>query len=237
MNEKKDTMIKDAIILCLITVILGAILAGVYSITKKPIEDAQAKANAEACEAVVAEGDKVIADTIATGGAITFMKTHTLSNKEATEDTDPQEILSNYVEIKEIHRTENGGMVFIADALKGYGGKISFALGIDNMGLTTGISITDQSETAGLGAKCKEPEFAEKFKNLYIEDMDQELYTKDEVKPITQEYTDSNGQQQSITFSTKVQAITGATVTSRAITRAVKGVIYYYIGEGAMLSE
>ena len=67
--------------------------------------------------------------------------------------------------------------------------------------------------------------------------MDQELYTKDEVKPITQEYTDSNGQQQSITFSTKVQAITGATVTSRAITRAVKGVIYYYIGEGAMLSE
>ena len=57
--EKKDTMIKDALILCAITLIFGAILAGVYAITKTPIENAQAKANNEACAAVVASGDSV----------------------------------------------------------------------------------------------------------------------------------------------------------------------------------
>ena len=44
-DKKKDTMMKDALILCAITLILGAILAGVYTVTKKPIEDAQAKTN------------------------------------------------------------------------------------------------------------------------------------------------------------------------------------------------
>ncbi len=39
-DKKKDTMMKDALILCAITLILGAILAGVYTVTKKPIEDA-----------------------------------------------------------------------------------------------------------------------------------------------------------------------------------------------------
>ena len=52
-DKKKDTMMKDALILCAITLILGAILAGVYTVTKKPIEDAQAKTNNEACQKVV----------------------------------------------------------------------------------------------------------------------------------------------------------------------------------------
>ena len=59
MEKKKDTMIKDAIILCLITLVLGAVLAGVYAITKDPIEQAQAKTNNEACAKVVASGDSV----------------------------------------------------------------------------------------------------------------------------------------------------------------------------------
>ena len=42
---KKSNMIKDAVILCIITLILGAMLAGVYTITKKPIEKAQATSN------------------------------------------------------------------------------------------------------------------------------------------------------------------------------------------------
>ena len=33
--DKKDNMIKDAIILCIITLVLGAVLAGVYMLTKE----------------------------------------------------------------------------------------------------------------------------------------------------------------------------------------------------------
>ena len=57
-NEKKErSFVVDAVILCVITLVLGAILAGVYTVTKKPIEEAQAKTDNEACEVVVSEVD------------------------------------------------------------------------------------------------------------------------------------------------------------------------------------
>ena len=57
--DKKSSMMKDAIILCAITLILGAVLAGVYMLTKDPIDNAQKKTNNEACAVVVAQGDSV----------------------------------------------------------------------------------------------------------------------------------------------------------------------------------
>ena len=41
--DKKSSMMKDAIILCAITLILGAVLAGVYMLTKDPIDNAHEK--------------------------------------------------------------------------------------------------------------------------------------------------------------------------------------------------
>lgn len=219
---KKSSMMKDAVILCAITLILGAVLAGVYTLTKKPIEDAQAKANNEACEAVVASGDAV-QNTIATGDALKFLQTHDLSDKEVKEGESSQELLSKYVDIQEIHPTEAGGYVYLADALKGYGGKISFALGIDQYGATTGISITSQSETAGLGAKCEDEEFQKRFIDVYGISETDELYSKE--TPEENVIPDNEGRERHL--KSKVQAITGATVTSRAITRAVKGIIFY----------
>lgn len=219
---KKSSMMKDAVILCAITLILGAVLAGVYTLTKKPIEDAQAKANNEACEAVVASGDAV-QNTIATGDAVKFLQTHDLSAQEIEEGKTSQDLLSNYVNIQEIHPTDDGGYVYLADALKGYGGKISFALGIDKYGATTGISITSQSETAGLGAKCEDEEFQNRFADVYNISSTDELYSKD--APEEEVISDPEGRERHL--KSKVQAITGATVTSRAITRAVKGIIFY----------
>lgn len=219
--EKKNSMIKDAVILCIITLVLGAVLAGVYTLTKEPIDKAQQQTNNKACEAVVASGDSV-KNTVATGEAVTYLSTHTLSYKEVKKGEAAEDLLSEYVDIREIHPTKNGGYVYLADALKGYGGKISFALGIDNQGLTTGIAITSQSETAGLGAKCAEEEFQKQFKDMYIADVNSELYSK-EAPEIQTETID--GQKREL--KTSVQAITGATVTSRAITRAVKAIFYY----------
>lgn len=228
----KDNMIKDAVILCVITLVLGALLAGVYTITKKPIEEAQAKANNEACEAVIASGDAV-KNTVSTGEAVKFLKTHDIGNQEVKEENASGELLSNFVDIQEIHPTKDGGYVYLADALKGYGGKISFALGVDKYGATTGISITSQSETAGLGAKCEEEEFQKRFVDLYnIGEMD-ELYSKE--APEEQVVTDNEGRERHL--KTKVQAITGATVTSRAITRAVKGILFYHTYNIELMSK
>jgi electron transport complex, RnfABCDGE type, G subunit len=207
MNEKKSSMIKDAVILCLITLILGAVLAGVYAITKEPIDASQEKTNNEACQAVVAEGDSVLDnDAEAVKKALAYTGSRDLSNAE-TKDGD---LLANYLVIEQIHPTKNGGKVYLASATKGYGGAIGFALGVDVNGAITGISITSQSETAGLGANCENEDWLKGFAGKVApQNASSEMYNKNE----------SNDSQ--------VQALSGATVTSRAITRAVKGILFF----------
>lgn len=205
--DKKSSMMKDAIILCAITLILGVVLAGVYMLTKSKIEGAQADTNKAACAVVVAQGDSVKDnDAEAVSGAAAYLSKHDLSNAEVKEG----DLLSEYVEITEVHPTANGGKVYLANALKGYGGKISFALGVDAQSAITGIEITSESETAGLGANCENDEFKARFKGIKApESTSEEMYNKNE------------------TTDTQVQALSGATVTSRAITRAVKGLLFY----------
>lgn len=219
--DKKSNMFVDAIILCVITLVLGAVLAGVYTITKKPIEDAQKKTNNDACAVVVSKDDKVQDnDTEAVSGAAAYLQKHDLSNEEVKAE-DGGDLLSNYVEIEEVHPTANGGKVYLASALKGYGGKISFALGVDTAGAITGIEITSQGETAGLGANCESDDFKGRFVGVRAPDTaSAEMYNKNE------------------TNETQVQALSGATVTSRAITRAVKGILFYDAsGKGVALHE
>ena len=214
MEKKKDTMIKDAIILCLITLVLGAVLAGVYAITKDPIEQAQAKTNNEACAKVVASGDTVQDnDTAKVDAATEYFSKHNLSNAEVSEG----ETLAMWVEVTEVHPTTNGGNVYLVNAKKGYGGNVSFALGVDADSKVTGISITAQSETAGLGANCENEDWQAGFKDKVLPaDPSQNMYNKEAA-------TES-----------QVQALSGATVTSRAVTNAVKGVLFCDVaGKGA----
>lgn len=79
----------------------------------------------------------------------------------------------------------------------GYGGDIDMIIGIDSTGKVSGISITEMSETPGLGDNAKKPSFTDMFKGL----------EKNQVK-----LTNEGG---------KIQALSGATVTSRAVTKGV----------------
>lgn len=208
MEKKKDSMVKDAIILCLITLVLGAVLAGVYAITKDPIDRAQAKTNNEACAKVVASGDTVKDnDESLVTAAADYLKSHDLSNNDVAEEADS---LAVWVEVEEAHPTDNGGMVYLVKAKKGYGGDVSFALGVGSDGALTGISITAQSETAGLGANCTNEDWQKSFAGKVVPaNASDNMYNKEAA-------TDS-----------QVQALSGATVTSRAVTNAVKGVLFY----------
>ena len=210
-DKKKDTMMKDALILCAITLILGAILAGVYTVTKKPIEDAQAKTNNAACQKVVETGATVGDDDAALVKEVNaYFAEHDLSNQKTSEG----DLLSVYVEVTQVHKVtdkdkKENGRVYLANAKKGYGGNISFALGVNGEGKVTGISITSESETAGLGANCENADWQKSFAGKVLpSDPAQNMYNKNEE-------TDS-----------QVQALSGATVTSRAITNAVKGILF-----------
>jgi len=216
-KTEKDTMVKDALILCAITLILGLILAGVYTVTKKPIEDAQAKTNNEACQQVVSPGALVgDDDQKAVETTNQYFAGHDLANKEVSQG----ESLADYVEVTQVHPvTDAGGnkvgQVYLANAKKGYGGKIGFALGVDQNGAVTGLSITSQNETAGLGANCEDPDWQASFGGKVLpEDPSQNMYNKNEET------------------KSQIQALSGATVTSRALTHAVKGILFASEGGG-----
>jgi len=81
---------------------------------------------------------------------------------------------------------------------KGYGGEIEITVGVDLNGALSGVSIggINFAETAGLGARAKEPWFAEQFIGKST--------------PIA-----------IIKDGGEIDAITSATITSRAVTKAV----------------
>jgi electron transport complex protein RnfG len=77
----------------------------------------------------------------------------------------------------------------------GYGGPVEVTVGMDTNGAITGLNVggSDFAETAGLGAKAKEPAFTGQFV----------------------------GKQPPLTLKQDVDAISGATITSVAVTNAV----------------
>ena len=103
---------------------------------------------------------------------------------------------------------ENGaevGYVFTAGA-KGYGGTVSVMVGLDMNGTITGVEILSHSETPGLGANAVKPEFKNRFMGKSGE--------------LTVDKNSNDGQ--------SVQAITAATITSKAVTSAVNAVTAAY---------
>lgn len=91
---------------------------------------------------------------------------------------------------------------------KGYGGEIELMVGITNNGTISGINIGNMSETPGLGARSKE----EAFYGQYAD------------KPATQLEVVKSG----AAGETEIQAISGATITSKAVTSGVNAAVEVY---------
>lgn len=96
------------------------------------------------------------------------------------------------------------GYVIQAVSSEGYGGSITLYAGIAFDGTLKGVSILDISETPGLGMRAEEvlvPQFSEKKVEIFT-------YTK-------------NGSQS----DSEIDAISGATITTHAVTNAVNGAL------------
>ena len=94
---------------------------------------------------------------------------------------------------------EKAGYVFLTE-VQGYGGPITLAFGTDSDGAITELKVIKHTETPGLGAKIDTAQFRDQFQNKLPEQL---VLKKDDP---------AKGQ---------IDAITGATITSRAVTRAV----------------
>ncbi len=105
--------------------------------------------------------------------------------------------------VTELYTAEQGFVVMVSP--KGYGGEISMAVGIGTDLSVTGVEVISQSETAGLGANCANPEFLEKY------------IGKTENIAVVKNAASGN----------EVDAITSATITTKAVTKGVNEAISY----------
>ena len=142
---KNNSFIKDALVLFVITLVLGILLSLVKTLTDIPIRYGEEKAKREAFSQVCAEydsGEEVI-DRI---NNINFSKT-TINSAL-------------------IAKNSNGDSIgyIIQITTKGYGGDIDMIIGFDNDKKVTGIAFpTSLSETPGLGMRVTEEPFKSSF--------------------------------------------------------------------------
>ena len=102
----------------------------------------------------------------------------------------------------------NIGYVINVTTHEGYGGDISISMGIDNEGTVKGIEILKISDTAGLGMKAKESRFKDQFAEKKVA---QFSYTKT-----------------GASADFEIDAISGATITTKAVTNAVNAGLAFY---------
>lgn len=120
---------------------------------------------------------------------------------------------SKGVEVSEIYEAKDASGNTVGYTLKvlpsGYGGTIELMVGIDSAkGQVSGINVVSNSETAGLGAKATNPEFSDQYKG----------------KPLEELSVLKNG----TPGDTEIKAISGATITSTAVTNGVDAAIEVY---------
>lgn len=201
----KNKIIKDALALTLITLVAGVALGGVYEITKDPIARQEAQAKAEAYEQVFTNA-----------AAFEEVKMDDTLIQTIRDQLDQEGYKAQSIE--EIMRAEDQsgemlGYAFTVVTSEGYGGDIQFSMGVQNDGTLNGISILSIGETAGLGMNADTPAFKDQFVGKQVEQLQ---YTK-------------NG----ATQDDEINAISGATVTTNAMTNGVNaGLCAFRVMEG-----
>lgn len=187
-----NKIIRNTVILTLITLIAGLGLGFVYEITKDPIAQAQDDAKKKAWQEVFPEAD--------------MNDFEALDVDQAVADDAVKAVGANAT-VDEVCKAGEDGYVITTTSKEGYGGNIQITVGITADGTVSGISILSISETAGLGMKATEPAFYEQYEGKQTEKF---AVSKDggEGEPI--------------------DAISGATITSRAVTAAVNVALAYY---------
>jgi electron transport complex protein RnfG len=195
----KSELIRDAIALFIITLVSGLGLSYVYEVTKEPIAAQAVQKTLEANQAVFSD-------------AVSFEEDEDLM--KLLESTDLVGMNADYegVTIDSVSKAYNSnneiiGYNITVSTSAGYKDGIKFVYGYSLDGSILGIEFLKISETAGLGMKAAEPDFLNQFLNK---------------KVVAFEVSKTGA-----TSEDQVDAISGATITSRAIAYAVNAGIQF----------
>ena len=189
---------KNVIVLTVITVLAGFLLGYVYDITKGPIADATEKAKQEAYKSVFQSAES-------------FTEVPGFNSDIASSGVNNAGIASVTIDEALEAKDASGntlGYVVTVTSPEGYGGDVQLSMGIANDGTINGIEFLSLSETAGLGMKADTVEFKSQFNGMQVA---QVSYTK-------------TGKQNDY----EIDAISGATITTSAVTNAVNAGLVYF---------
>lgn len=189
-----NKIVRNTIILTLITLVAGLLLGLAYEVTKEPIAQSQEKAKKEAWQAVFPDADLNAFEQIDVDTAVSEKTASDLGVKASVD------------EVCAVDGGDTGYVITVTDG-EGYGGDIQVVVGITADGTVSGVSFLSISETAGLGMNATKESFYGQYVGVQT---DKFAVSKDggEGEPI--------------------DAISGATITTRAVTGAVNTALGYF---------
>lgn len=202
MNKK---IVHDALVLTAFTLILGFILGAVNEITKEPIAAAN-KAAQDAAYKEVFEDAASFEDNAEFDAdkAAEIIAASEYTNDEIIGVADALDASGKVI-----------GYVVNVTSHEGSQADITFSVGIQNDGTINGYSITSISETPGLGDKVNEEGDPEKTDDVFKKQFNNKNVEAFTVK--TESAADN-----------EIEAVTGATISSRAITNGVNACLVYF---------
>ena len=190
-------LLKNTVILTVITLVAGILLGFVYEITKDPIAAAEAQEKADACQAVFAEADSFDTEFQMPEDSDAVLQKHHLTEERVDQVIPALDEAGDTI-----------AYVLTVTTSEGYGGDITFMVGIRNGGSVNGISMLTISETAGLGMNAQSEEFLSQYAGKQV---DQFVYSKS-----------------GASAENEIDVITGATITTNAVTNGVNAGLYYF---------
>ena len=197
--KKETTFVQDAIRLMLITLIAGLLLGIVYSVTLEPIRAAQQAATVRAYKQVYPDAAD-FADNADSDALIAA------AAEEVAAQGFGNVTVDKVVDAKDASG-EVIGHIINATSKEGFGGAISISAGIQEDGTLNGIAFLSISESAGLGMNARDTDWYRQFENKQVEKFS---VTKTGAKD-----------------DSEIEAISGATITSRAVTNAVNAALFF----------
>lgn len=186
-------IVKAVAALFVITLFMGAALGIAYNVTKDPIDEVNEKAKTEAYKSA-----HPLVDSLE---EIPYDDFYEQCNEQFKKLKFDDNVCEEFAVAYDAEGNTAGFLVTIKNSA-GYGGDIRLVVGYDMEGSILGVSFLEINETVGLGMEAKDKKFLEQFTGG--SKMDYFTYTK----------TGSESHD-------VIDAISGATITTSAVTDAV----------------
>ncbi len=217
-------MVKNTIKLCVITLVAGILLGAVYEVTKVPRKKQEEKTQQQAYKKVFSQADSF--PELSYIGQEDEEQVYKSAQEHIGSKGEGAVLTEGEVRIDKVvyayEKEECKGCVVTVTSKEGFGGDIQFTVGVTKEGMISGVSVLSISETAGLGMKAKENSFLNQYKQ------------EEKVAQFTVTKKEEEG-------ADKIDAISGATITTNAVTKGVNGAMkaagYFMSLENSSLQE